>query len=143
MSVYHKQLGRPRFLSLHTLAAITGRNDLLALANEMKRSCEVSISFCSTVRSPVFVLREYRQENNPEVWKKIKDFIKEYPFPKYKGFYGAEGHWTGGSYGVGHYIPGKTAMTEPFIEQDYKYANAIIQKLRDAGRKVGISEYNI
>lgn len=143
MEIFHPSLARPRFLSLHTLAAITGRDDLLQLAKEMKKSGEVSISFCSTVKSPVFALRHLRSTNNPEVWDTVKSFVKMWPFPKYRGFRGVDGYWTGGQYGSGRYIPPITAMNEPFIEADYYYANKIIIALRRAGKAPGIQEYKI
>ncbi len=144
MNVIHPDLARPRFLSLHTLATVTGRSDLLKLAKEMKRSCEVGISFCPTVKSPVFHLYSRRRDgNDPDVWGRIESFIETWPFPKYKGFYGSPGRWTGGGYGMGRFIQEPTGMAEPFIKEDYRYANKIIKALRTAGREPGIQEYNI
>lgn len=143
MRVIHPNLARPRFLSLHTLAFITGEDDLLRLARKMKKSGEVNIGFCSTVKSPVFSLKEYRHEDAPEVWDRVPKFIKIWPFPAYKGFQGVSGHWTGGSYGTGRYVEPVTAMAEPFIKQDYRYANKIIDALLAAGREPGMQKYTI
>lgn len=143
MNVYHPHLSRPRYLSLHTIATIIGCNDLLRLAKEMKRSGEVNISFCGTVKSPVFYLRRLREENEPKIWNKIESFIKKWPFPTYRGFRGVEGHWTGETYGSGRYVEPPTAMKEPFIRQDYSYANKIITALKNAKRRPGIPEYDI
>lgn len=134
---------RPRYFSLHTLAALLGRTDLLQLAKEMKRSCEVNASFCGEVKSPVFYLNRFSDHNNKETWKSLKDFVARYPFPETRGFQRADGTWSGGQYGKGTYTPPVNAMPDPFIKDDYAYANKILAALRQAGRTPGIKEYKI
>ena len=141
MGVVHPDLGRPRYLSLHTLAAILGRKDLLKLAKEMKKSHEVNISFCNVVKSPVFYLRGFNQYNDSEIWKRLKDFIKANPYPTVRGFR-ADGYWTGGDWGRVKWIS-STKLNEPFIDKDYIYANKIIAALEAKGRKAAIEKYTI
>ena len=143
MNVTHSELWRPRFLSLHTLATITGRDDLLELAKEMKDSREVNATFCSTVRAPVFCLKGRGTGNSEKVWDELGDFVKRHPYPEIKGFQSGDGYWTSGYYGIGSYVSPETAMTEPFVKQDYKYANKIIKALRKKKRFVGIPEYEV
>lgn len=133
---------RPRYLSLHTLATLLGRTDLLQLAKEMKRSCEVNASYCGEVHTPVFYLNRFSELNSRKTWKDLQNFIKLHPFPETRGFQRADGHWTEG-YGRGKFIPPVHAMPEPFIKEDYAYANKIIRALRAAGREPGIKEYII
>lgn len=150
MQVFHPNLGRPRSLSLHTIATITGRSDLLQLAKEMRKSCEVNVTFCGTVRAPVFYLRRYsgpQGHGHGDIiwWDKLDEFLKQYPYPAIKGFCAAEedGSWTGRRYGVGTYMPPKTEMSEPFIKDDYIYANKIVDALRKWKRQPGIEKYKI
>lgn len=133
--------GRPRYFSLHTLATLTERNDLLKMAKEMKRSCEVNASFCNIVKAPVFYLHRTWDRNEKSAWKMLKKFIADYPYPEVRGFQHSSGVWSGGEYGKGTYTAPTHAMPEPFIKDDYSYANKIIKALRAHGRPVGIKEY--
>lgn len=142
LSVIHPKLKRPRYLSLHTIACILGRNDLLNLAKEMRKSGKVNIFYCNQVQSPVFALKKFSVSNDNNVWDRIPTFLKLYPFPKYKGFCSRPSVWASGIYGVGKSIIESTAMTEPFIKNDYMYANDIIKALHQAGKIPAIEYYN-
>jgi len=153
MSTSRPGSGRPRYFTLHTLAALTGRNDLLKIAKEMKRSCEVNAIYCQDVKAPVFFLHSVWHKNEKSVWKMLKKFIDDNPYPEIKGFQRAVGSWSGGEYGKGTYTPARHASPEPFIKDDYAYANKIIFALHAAPewslmrgyhkRNVGIKEYKI
>jgi len=135
--------GGGRNFSLHGLAALTGRNDLLKLAKELKRSCEVNAQYCGGVSAPVFYMHYKSDFNERKAWKMVKDFIKKYPYPTVKGFRVPGGHWSGGEYGRGTYIQDGNVMSDPFIKEDYQYANAIIKALREAGFEPGMPEYKM
>lgn len=146
MSIEREGLGRPRFFSLHTLATLMGRKDLKKLAALLKKSGDVVGCYCPIVRTPVFYLRKYGATwtYTPSIWNYVDAAIKEHPFPEIKGFKAnGSGHWTGGQWGIGTYVPPTTAMAEPFIEADYSYANKIISALKKAGYKPAIKRYKI
>lgn len=146
MSINHPSLQRPRFLSLHTIAALTGRNDLPKLIEEMRESCEVCITFCSTVKAPVFHLRSmdfHGNNNEPKQWNQLDNFLKKYPYPKYKGFKACEPIWSSGVYGMGRYTTPDTAMEEPFVRYDYPYAKKMIAALEKHQYEPGLKPYEV
>lgn len=143
MEVKHPDLPRPRFFSLHTIAAMTGRKNLLKLADEMKKSGKVKAQYCPIVKAPVFFSSSNNRYSNSEsAWNMIKDFIEKHPYPEIKGFRdGMSGSWSGDGYGKGKYTPGNSAMKEPFIEKDYAYANMVIEELKKQGYTPRIKPY--
>lgn len=143
MDVRRPDGSRGRRLSLHTLATLTNRTDLIQLAKEMKWSGEVNTIFCPVVKSPVFYLRSTWADTDSSVWKKIPKFLENHPFPKIRGFQSSDGEWTGGAWGKGKYIRPEYAMSDPFVKSDHAYANRIIRALQKAGIKPGIEEYKL
>lgn len=143
MKVRRPGNSRPRYLSIQTLGALTGRTDLLKLAKEMKDSCEVNGSFCHTVKSPVFYLNSISNYHESDIWKRMKESLETFPYPATKGFRASEGEWTGGAYGRGTYVVGTHAMPTPFVKEDHRYANAIISAMKNAGYTPGIKKYKI
>jgi hypothetical protein len=106
MSIKHPLLVRPRFFSIHTIATVIDRKDIIELADELKNSGKVAICHCPVVVAPVLYLMQYASTygNYISTWDKVKPHIAANPFPKIKGFQAREGHWSGNRYGVGQYI---------------------------------------
>lgn len=136
---------RPRRMSLHTLASVTGRTDIMELAKELEASGKVVGYRCPDVQALIFYLKDLCKlpgmidTRNAGVWKMVPDFIKEHPFPKVKGFKRFAGaQWTGGTYGKGEYIRNSPAMEFPFEPEDFPYARVVVKALEDAGYTPGI-----
>lgn len=158
LGVVNPKNKRPRRTSLHTIAAVTGAKDPLKLAKEMKASGKVVGYVCPDVQTPIFYLTSMVDhpgmidDRDPNVWGKwlyrdagagsLKEFVKNNPYPKVKGFkrfvYG--GTWSGGSYGKGKYISKSSAMEVPYEKTDYTYAKEVIKALKKAGHKPGITK---
>lgn len=155
--VKYNGYNRPRRTSLHTLAFICGRKDPIALAEEMAASKKVLGYICPDVCTPIFYLERLAKlpgmidTRDARVWGEwgrtiagatsIKDFVEKNPYPKVKGFKRfAQGHWTGGGYGMGSYVAGNSGMSVPYEPDDYPYARAVIKALKDAGYTPAIED---
>ena len=161
LSVVNPKNKRPRRTSLHTIATVIGAKDPLKLAKEMKASKKVCGYVCPDVQTPIFYLESMVDhpgmidDRDPHVWGKwlypdagatsLSDFFKKNPYPKVKGFkrFADGGHWTGGAYGRGKYVPESSAMEVPYEKEDYDYARAVIKALKKAGYKPGITEKDL
>lgn len=136
--------GRPRRTSLHTLASMLGRTDLLKLAEEMQASGKVVGFYCGTVQCPVFFLRSMRDrpgmsqviDNN--IWgdwpypqggvSSLKTFIEANP-SNIKGF--KRYAWRGNS---------RWLLKAPYESDDLTYAKKIRSALVEAGYNPGVKE---
>jgi len=119
------KIHRPRRTSLHTLAAVTGR-DPKVIAKEMKDSDLVVGYRCPDVRTLIFYLKSLAKHpgmidtRDPQVWTKINDILKEYPYPQVKGFQ----RFAGG---------GSSGMAVPYAQGDEELAQLVRDKLASAG----------
>lgn len=145
LSVVCPKIKRPRRTSLHTLATVLGRKDILGLAKELEDSGKVVGYRCPDVRCLIFYLKNMTDRpgmidtRDANVWGKVKAFCEENPLATVKGFKRfAQGTWSGGSYGVGTYIEAKSAMNTPYEEADFPYAQKIIEELKANGYTPGI-----
>ncbi len=150
LNVMSPTIKRPRRTSLHTLATVIGHKDPLKLAKEMKKSDKVVGYVCPDVKTPIFYLKSLANHpgmidtRDSKVWGKLEAFIKKHPYPAVKGFKRfASPTWSGGSYGKGKFIAGKSAMDVPYETGDYAYANEVIKSLKKAGYKPGIKPYKV
>jgi hypothetical protein len=145
LSVVCPKIKRPRRTSLHTLATILGRKAILALAKELQASDKVVGYRCPDVQCLIFYLKDMTKcpgmidTRDAKVWEKVEPFCKENPLTKVKGFKRfAQGTWSGGSYGVGTYEKGSSAMSVPYEPDDFEYALKVCEALEDAGYTPGI-----
>ena len=141
---YNGRPGRPRRMSMHTLAACTGR-DIQELIKEVKESKKVvgykcpdvggaCIFYLTSLRSIPGMIDSADRKDPERVWRELDEFLKTHPYPSVKGFKRfAEGYWTGGSYGQGKFVKGEYAMPTPFEAEDYALARAIRQSLLENG----------
>lgn len=108
--------GRPRRCSLHTIAAVVGRDPTI-VAKEMEDSGLVVGYRCPDVQTLIFYLKRLANKpgmidtRNAGVWKLVPEYLEKYPFPKIKGFR----RFGGGSPGMEHV----------FLPEDMDYAMAI------------------
>lgn len=85
--------GRPRRLSIHTIATVVGR-DALEVLEEMKASELVEGYICPDVNTPIFFLKEMSGApgmitggtDKAKVWERAKEWLEKYPLSKVKGF---------------------------------------------------------
>ncbi len=141
MDTTHKKIQRPRFFSLNTIAAMTRRKDLNRLAKELESSGKVAVCYCPIVKAYVFysgpMIRIYGDYKSK--WQYVKDFYDKYPYPAVKGFRAP----TRMVDAIGLVSYGSPASSDPFIPEDYEYANTIIDNLRKAGYTPGIKKYKV
>lgn len=146
LNVHNNRLRRPRFFSLHTLATLTRRRNLKKLAKEMLDSGRVATCYCpyagTIVFYPISLAKIYG--NREHTLDEIIAELSKFPFPEIRGFDAeAKSSWSGGSYGLGTFIPAQKGISEPFNKTDYAYANEIIDKLRAAKYIPGIPKYKV
>lgn len=144
------KIKRPRRSSLHTICYVCGYDDPISVAEEMRKSGKVYGYRCPDVSCLIFYHESQLgrptmiDTRDPSVWKKVEPFLKERPYPQYKGFKRfAQATWTGGAYGKGKQIPANSGMSVPYEPDDYPYARAVIKALREAGYTPGISEEDL
>lgn len=119
--------GRPRRTSVHTIAAVVGR-DALTILEEMKASGKVVGYVCPDVRTPIFYLSELSglpnmiDTRNEQCWDAARQKIKDFPPEKVKGFK----RFAGGS-------DANYAMDVPYEAADKPYHDAILAALKAAG----------
>lgn len=120
--------GRPRRLSLHTIAAVCGR-DAAVILEEMRTSGEVVGYVCPDVRTPIFYLKANSKlpnmidTRNDGVWEAAKEKLISHPPEKVKGFK----RFGTGDVGLG------SGMSYPFEESDKPYAAEIKKVMTAAG----------
>jgi hypothetical protein len=154
------KIGRPRRMSIHTLAHCIGQDTtegVLSLAKELQEA-ETTLGEkvwgykCPDVKAAIFYLDKQRSRpgmihtpnslppNYKTVWEFVPDFVKENPPEKIKGFlrFQPGGHWTGEKPGQGEFIKSTGNGTDkPFEKEDYPYAREIHKALATAGYKPG------
>lgn len=139
---------RPRRMSMHTLAACCGREDIQALIKEVRESKKVVGYKCPDVGGAcIFYLIELRKHpgmidsaRGDGVWDDLDKFLKVKPYPQVKGFKRfAKNTWSGGEYGKGTMIAAEYGMPNPFDPEDYAYAQLIINALKENGYTPGIT----
>ncbi len=117
--------GRPRRLSLHTIAEMVGRDAATVLV-EMKESGKVVGYVCPDVRTPIFYLKDSAKlpnmidTRNEAVWTAAAQKIVDFPPATVKGFRRFAG-------------TKKYEMDVPFEEEDKPYEAAIKAALSAAG----------
>lgn len=120
--------GRPRRLSLHTIAAVCGR-DAATILEEMRTSGEVVGYVCPDVQTPIFYLKANSKlpnmidTRNDGVWAAAAQKIVSHPPEKVKGFK----RFGTGDVGLG------SGMSYPFEESDKPYAAEIKKVMTAAG----------
>lgn len=150
LSVVCPKKKRPRRTSLHTLATILGRTDIVALAKEMEASGKVVGYRCPDVKCLIFYLKSMIDRpgmidtRDSNVWKTVEPFLVEQPWPAVKGFkrFANGGTWSGGGYGQGKFTADSSGMPVPYEEEDWDLARDIIKALKAAGFTPGIEEVN-
>ena len=150
------KIGRPRRMSLHTLAHCIGQDTtegVLALAQELQESeakygadNKVWGYRCPDVQALIFYLQKQRTRPgmihtpNAGVWDMVKPFVQENPPERVKGFlrFKPGGYWTGAKPGQGEFIktPGR-GTDVAFEKEDYPYAREIHKALVSAGYTPG------
>lgn len=147
LSVVCPKIKRPRRTSLHTLATVCGRTDIMALAKEMKKSKKVVGYRCPDVSCLIFYRKDMAtlpgmiDTRDSSVFSQVEAHVKEHPYPSVRGFKRFAGStWTGGKYGVGKCIKNSSALPYPYEPDDYPYAREVIKALKDAGFEPGIKD---
>lgn len=141
MGINHPKMDRARFFSLNTIAAVTGCKDLTKLLKEMKESGKVVACMCPIVNAPVFFVDRYGAKYgiHSSAWDKALEYIEKYPFPKVQGFQRYKANYDSAT--GGYTMDG--SMPDPFIKEDYAYANMLIDALKEAGYKPRLKPYKL
>lgn len=132
--------GRPRRMSMHTLAYLCGcktRREVLALMKEIKESGEVVGYVCPDVHTPIFYLKANAKlptmidTRDEKVWTVLEKWLDDYPYPEVKGFK----RFPANAYDpkTGKIDYSVYGMKEPFEESDKAYAANIEKALVEAG----------